>query len=602
MKNFKSFKNATIPFGNGFTAIAGANGSGKSNVMDAVLFAMGETSLKSIRASRLTDLIYLNIPGSYAVVNLTFEDEKGEYELSRTVDKHGKSVYRLNEKRVTLGEIQNLLKELGVRVNGHNLVVQGDLLRIIDMNEIERRQVIDEVAGLQEFEEKKKEAMKNLGKVENKIKDISIVLNERMNVIEQLAKEKAVAQKYTQMEKELQQTKATILRVDSAQLNEKLGVLLDKEVELIEKKEETQEKQNESKEKLTKASEKFNEVDQQFIHAKNEAFESFGKNVQKLQSDIALYEDRIENTGKRIENIQNREKELKEVIETINQEIASHQQQEEEHHSELEKIQSEMEPLQTKRNKALEQKASVLNDINKLEEKVSSRRNELIQTREKWAHANAIIESADNEREMHKQMLQNFQKRLLQIQPQKDSLKIDLDNITSLNKKYPNIEQSKKEIEKRLNELEEHISHHLGKALSHKESIEKLQKTKENCPICARELTENQKLELLKENEKQHSFFKEKSASLKSEREKVKKELEMVHHAVHQLAQLEKSKKQYSLLIEEEKSLLKQKEELEKNSPKNLEQERRKKRIGKYYFQSKKGTGKCGKKTEGTAG
>ena len=57
MKNFKSFRNASLTFTNGFTAIAGANGSGKSNVMDAVLFALGETSLKSLRAGRLTDLV-----------------------------------------------------------------------------------------------------------------------------------------------------------------------------------------------------------------------------------------------------------------------------------------------------------------------------------------------------------------------------------------------------------------------------------------------------------------------------------------------------------------------------------------------------------------
>ena len=58
MKNFKSFKQAQIPFADGFTAIAGANGSGKSNIMDAVLFALGEKSLKSLRAARLTDLVH----------------------------------------------------------------------------------------------------------------------------------------------------------------------------------------------------------------------------------------------------------------------------------------------------------------------------------------------------------------------------------------------------------------------------------------------------------------------------------------------------------------------------------------------------------------
>src|SRR3989344_4166459 len=113
LKNFKSFRNAQLPFANGFTAIAGANGSGKSNIMDALLFVLGETSLKSLRASRLIDLVHTESNDGYAVVNLTLEGSERTYEISRTIDKQGKSVYRMDEKRVTLGEIQNLLAELG---------------------------------------------------------------------------------------------------------------------------------------------------------------------------------------------------------------------------------------------------------------------------------------------------------------------------------------------------------------------------------------------------------------------------------------------------------------------------------------------------------
>ncbi len=319
MKNFKSFKQAMIPFSNGFTVIAGPNGSGKSNIMDAVLFALGETSLKSLRAGRLTDLVYggRDNTDNYAVVNLTLEDPHHTYELSRTIDKQGKSVYRLNEKRVTLSEIQNLIAELGVRVDGHNMVSQGDILRIIDMNPVERRELIDEIAGLQEFEEKKNEALKDLEKVERKIKDVTIVLNERMAIIEQLAQEKEVAQRYQKLDTELKQTKATILHVESKELNEKLEHIVTKEVEFVEKKQESATKLGESRKGIQELEREFSELDQKMLASQTQAYGKHGKGIEEHKADLRVNEERIQHTHKRLEELSLQKEEWEKDIREI---------------------------------------------------------------------------------------------------------------------------------------------------------------------------------------------------------------------------------------------------------------------------------------------
>ncbi|MDP2666446.1 MAG: AAA family ATPase [Candidatus Diapherotrites archaeon] len=303
LKNFKSFKQATLPFANGFTAIAGANGSGKSNIMDALLFVLGETSLKSLRASRLTDLVLTGSPDGYAVVNLTLEGKERNYEISRTVDKHGKSVYRMDEKRVTLGEVQNLLGELGLRVDGHNLVGQGDLLRVIDMNDYQRREMIDEIAGLQEFEEKKNEALKDLDKVERKIKDVAIVLNERMAIIQQLAREREVAQRFTALEDELKKSKATILHLEEKELSARLQVLVESQVELIGKKETARESQMKSLSEVKQLEEAFSGLDKQVIGIKTQAFAGDERSVEKVEADIRVNEERISQCKKRLEEL-----------------------------------------------------------------------------------------------------------------------------------------------------------------------------------------------------------------------------------------------------------------------------------------------------------
>ncbi len=212
LKNFKSFRTANIPFAPGFTGIMGPNGSGKSNIIDAIVFVLGEGRLKTIRASRLTDLVYHKARDGRAIVSMDIEGADGkDYQITREIDRKGHSVYRLNGKRTTKSNIVSLLASFGISANGYNIVLQGDIQKVVKMTPRERRTIIDEVAGVSEYEERKQEALKELESVEEKIKDAELILGERKAMLEKLKADRDAALRYQALKDELRRLRKAIL-------------------------------------------------------------------------------------------------------------------------------------------------------------------------------------------------------------------------------------------------------------------------------------------------------------------------------------------------------------------------------------------------------
>ncbi len=212
LKNFKSFRTANIPFAPGFTGIMGPNGSGKSNIIDAIVFVLGEGRLKTIRASRLTDLVYHKARDGRAIVSMDIVGADGqEYQITREIDRKGHSIYRLNGKRTTKGNIVSLLASFGISANGYNIVLQGDIQKVVKMTPRERRTIIDEVAGISEYEERKQEALKELESVEEKIKEAELILGERKGMLEKLKADRDAALQYQSLKDELRRLRKAIL-------------------------------------------------------------------------------------------------------------------------------------------------------------------------------------------------------------------------------------------------------------------------------------------------------------------------------------------------------------------------------------------------------
>ncbi|VVC03304.1 Chromosome partition protein Smc [Candidatus Bilamarchaeum dharawalense] len=222
LKNFKSFKAADVQLPKTFVCFAGPNGSGKSNLCDAIRFVMGEISLKSLRAKKVTDLIHTGSRTAEVSLVLQSENDGHGYEIRRAIREDGKIRYRLNDKKTTRGSVVEALKKHNLDSSGRNTIAQGEVQRIINMNGKERRQIIDSVAGIADFEEKKKEALNELNMVDTRIKDSRLVLGERKAFLDELEREKEIAIKYTGAKKSLANAKGTLLKNEMERLEKEL--------------------------------------------------------------------------------------------------------------------------------------------------------------------------------------------------------------------------------------------------------------------------------------------------------------------------------------------------------------------------------------------
>jgi chromosome segregation protein len=239
LTHFKSFGGSTkIPILPGFTVVSGPNGSGKSNILDALLFCLGLASSKGMRADRLPDLVNhkysTNGKAAETVVSVTFdlddwdgfeqveeaeelttEDRQPiklkEWTVTRRlrVSKNGSysSTFYSNGDVCNATEIHEQLEKLRVYPEGYNVVLQGDVTRIINMNSRERREIIDELAGVAAFDRKIEQARKTLEKVKEREEHCQIIEQELISTRDRLASDRVKAEKYRQLKQQLQEKK-----------------------------------------------------------------------------------------------------------------------------------------------------------------------------------------------------------------------------------------------------------------------------------------------------------------------------------------------------------------------------------------------------------
>jgi len=214
LENFKSFgRKTTIPFLEGYTCITGPNGSGKSNISDAILFVLGPKSSKAMRAGRLTDLIFnggsSKKPAKFTKVTLVFDNKSriipvdtDDVHLTRLVKLSPSSAdsyysyFYVNGKSSSLQEFDTLLAHARISADGYNLVQQGDVTRITDMGKVDRRRILDGIAGITQYDEDINKAEIKRKDVEDNLDKIDTLLREVRKRTRQLSKDREDAIKY----------------------------------------------------------------------------------------------------------------------------------------------------------------------------------------------------------------------------------------------------------------------------------------------------------------------------------------------------------------------------------------------------------------------
>jgi chromosome segregation protein len=283
-----------------------------SNILDAVAFALGRTSAKSMRADRLNELIFhgsgTKKPAEYASVSLYFDNSKkvfpsdeNEVVITRKVNKSGVSVFKLNGKTVNKEKILEFLSSARIYPEGHNIVLQGDVTEIIENSPIERRLVIDEISGIAEYSEKKEKAMKDLEAVDEKLKEAEIIINERYEIFKRLESESSAAIKYQNLQKRLQILKASLAKkkLEIAEVNHK------KILESIEKLEKEINNINKELEDTEKG---IAEIDSELRRIGNKIIEiskilERNKEASEIRTKLLIKKDRLSSNLREIERL-----------------------------------------------------------------------------------------------------------------------------------------------------------------------------------------------------------------------------------------------------------------------------------------------------------
>ncbi len=225
---FKSFgsKNIILNLQKGLIVVTGPNGSGKSNILDAILFALGENSPKALRVDRFQSLFHDNSTAANNInnstnktvrVSLTFDNidrgipvDKDNVTITREMSgtNSGESQYIINGKKVSRNNIMELLEIVVASPNKLNIVQQGMITRISELNSDERRKIIEDIIGLSYFDEKKNQAMKQLEESDRRLEIALSKMDDLKNRIDDLESERNDQYRFIQLESEIKRLKA----------------------------------------------------------------------------------------------------------------------------------------------------------------------------------------------------------------------------------------------------------------------------------------------------------------------------------------------------------------------------------------------------------
>lgn len=215
VNGFKSFADKiNLEFGQGITAIVGPNGSGKSNVSDAIRWVLGEQSVKSLRGSKMEDVIFAGTqkrsPMGFAQVSIVFDNkdrifgtDTDEIKVTRKLHRSGESEYRINNAPCRLKDVHEMFMDTGLGREGYSVIGQGKIDQILSSKAEERRHIFEEASGITKYKYRKHEAEKKLLAADDnllRIKDLIVALSDQVGPLETQSKK---AKQYLELREKL---------------------------------------------------------------------------------------------------------------------------------------------------------------------------------------------------------------------------------------------------------------------------------------------------------------------------------------------------------------------------------------------------------------
>jgi chromosome segregation protein len=455
MTGWKSYGPGTVrmPLATGFTVIVGPNGSGKSNSIDGVNFCLGALSKKSMRAEKMIGLIYNGIggkkPADRATVEIVFDNndyaiplKEKEVIVSRELKRNGSGTYRLNGKRTTRTDILDKLRIAGIDViNSYNIIAQGQVGEIVGMNPIERRQLMENLAGVGQFDEKKRTALIELDEAQRRMDELQLLVNEVAKRVEVLRKAKEDAERWTQLDQEILLLKALLISY-AFHNNQQNASQFDEEIANIRTDQETKINEREQvNERIEEVTEKIRSLEDQSIRLETSLSEirtsAEEKNIEK-----AKIEEKTEYNKKTIKSNEKRIKQLQERLDQIAKKTEEDIKNKEDLEEKREELQNKIEETQNQRNEIktdLEQKSQEYDEI----------KNEFDDTERRYRVENDRLTKTQVSFEVSQNMVTAFQNNVTEFEKRQKDLE---DQILASQTKSQELTQNLAEDQKKLEE------------------------------------------------------------------------------------------------------------------------------------------------------
>lgn len=484
LQGFKSFADkTTLEFEPGVTAVIGPNGSGKSNISDAIRWVLGEQSIKTLRGSKLEDVIFAGTqarkPVSFAEVSITLDNQDGklpvdysEVTVTRRVYRSGESEFYINKNQCRLRDIVELFMDTGIGRDGYSIIGQGRIDEILSTKSEDRRHIFEDAAGIVKYRTRKEEAEKKLDNTNQNLLRINDIVTELENQLEPLREQSERAKSYLSYKEELKHLEVGLFISNISKNKTKLEEIKTQYDEVISQTEDENQKLATLQESKEEARTKSQEITETIENMQSKIYDD-QNSIEKLNSEIGIKNAKIEHNIANtetykldIESLNTKNEELKKEIEDRKLRQERLAKDKEKFEQELKEKEDELakmsENLSQDAKKVEEQKAKIMQNIDLKFEKMETLKNltsshDTMESRIKQIDT----EIFDNKLAIDKENMQKASqsKGLAEVTKNKEELE----------EKANKIKQIKDEYEEKVFNFEEEIRNNLNE-LNNKES------------------------------------------------------------------------------------------------------------------------------------
>jgi len=308
LRGFKSFADKTeIELKDGITAIVGPNGSGKSNISDAIRWVLGEQSVKNLRGGKMEDVIFAGTayrkPVGLAQVALILDNsdhglplDYSQVTISRRLFRSGDSEYYINNTKCRLKDIHELFMDTGIGKEGYSIISQGKIEALLSGSSDERRELLEEAAGIVKYKSRKNESEKKLNLTEQNIVRLNDILSTYEERLGPLEIESEKAKEFLKLSESLKNNEISLM-IDSV---EKIQSKLEVNKEALKQQEEALKEIYEDKSKLKDEQNKLIELQEELekeVFKEREEFQKQNESREEVRAENILLEERISNSN-----------------------------------------------------------------------------------------------------------------------------------------------------------------------------------------------------------------------------------------------------------------------------------------------------------------